>query len=179
MPEHPVYVFEKPTPVYNAGLGRWSRMAPQTHRLNEGNRDAQTHSRFRQQFAMNSLFAICLMLLPLKAQKIDHDRLIRVLCSVEGGKNSDMGGAMHLSYSAWTQHTRHPYQLSKTPAYARNIASIHLAWLTRELRESGTEPTIHNLGVCWRRGLTRARELHFSDDYGSRVANLYADPSFK
>ena len=128
---------------------------------------------------MTRILAALLAVLPAMTPKLDHDRLLRVIASVEGGKAGDLGGSMHLSYSSWTQHTKHPYQLSKTESYARNIASIHLSWLIRSLKDIGIEPSAHNLGVAWRRGLSRAQELHFKDEYGTRIENLYLDPSFK
>ena len=128
---------------------------------------------------MKSLIALCLACLPLRAEKLDFNRMVRVQSALEGGKESDLGGPAHISYAAWSDHTRHAYQLSKTKEKAENIYRLHLAWIVNTLEGHGEPPSPHNLAVVWRRGMTEARSRKFRDEYGTRASNLYYDKTFK
>lgn len=105
--------------------------------------------------------------------------MIRVLSHIEGGKCSDWGGAAHMGYAAWTNRTNLAYQLSKNPQKCQEVYELHLGWVVKQLKSHRVKVNAHNVGVVWRRGLTKALEIHFQDEYGTRCQNLMNDPTFK
>ncbi len=130
---------------------------------------------------MKALFAVLLSVLPMKSQPLDYDRMIRVLIAIEGGKwnsNSSPGGAARISYSAWSDRTKHAYQLAMNLTYGMTVYRLHLAWIERTLLADGFNPTVNNVAVVWRRGYAKAKEIGFADEYGDRAENLYTDRSF-
>lgn len=125
-----------------------------------------------------TLAALLRAVIPASAQEVDPARMVSVLVAIEGGKWSDEGGAAHLSYSAWTQHSRSSYQLSRTEERARVIYRIHLMWILQQLRTLKVAVTPENAAICWRRGFTEAIRLNWQDEYGRRAANLYLANDF-
>lgn len=113
------------------------------------------------------------------AQEVDPTRMIAVLAALEGGKWSDEGGAAHLSYSAWTQHSRSSYQLSRTEERARVIYRIHLAWILAQLKRDGAAVTPENCALAWRFGVEGSKQRNYHGDYGRRAQSLYSDSTFK
>lgn len=120
-----------------------------------------------------------LSLLPAHSQEVDPARMIAVLAVLEGGKWSDEGGAAHLSYSAWTQHSRSSYQLSRTEERARVIYRIHLAWILAQLKRDGAAVTPENCALAWRFGVEGSKQRNYHGDYGRRAQSLYSDSTFK
>lgn len=131
--------------------------------------------------AMKSLLAILLLAGPAHAASptIDNERMVRVLVEIEGGKWTDFGGAAHMGFSAWSQHSAHAYQLSTHREYAMPEYLRHIEWTVKWLKVYGVPPTPKNVALVWRFGMDGAKRRAWRGDYGDRSAALYADTSFQ
>jgi hypothetical protein len=117
-------------------------------------------------------FSATVILAAAPAPAIDDARFFAVIGQLEGHAWTDPGGALALSRSAWSQHTRLPYRYASFPDFALPVAERHLTWLARSLVEFGRTPSVHNLAGCWRYGLDRWIK-GASADYANRAHLLY------
>lgn len=113
---------------------------------------------------------------------VDYERLVRVLCAIEGGDWTKPGGALQFTHQVWREETRLPYRLSQYEPQAKIIAQIHLSRMAATARRFDVEPTVLLLAGAWKHGLSgsmrRVKENRLSD-YQKRAAALYADPTFQ
>ena len=106
--------------------------------------------------------------------------LLFALASVEtGNKPTAIGpggerSAWQFTPDTWRRHTKLPFRLaSEDPIHAREVAEMHLDYLSAELRARGVDPTPEHLAAAWRYGPASSR-VCAGTDYAKRVARLAA-----
>lgn len=106
--------------------------------------------------------------------------LLFALASVESGNNPTAIGplgersAWQFTAGTWRQHTKLPFRVaSEDPVHAREVAEMHLDYLSAELRTRGVDPTPEHLAAAWRYGPASSR-VCAGTDYAKRVARLAA-----
>jgi hypothetical protein len=106
--------------------------------------------------------------------------LLFALSSVETGNNPTAIGpggersAWQFTADTWRRHTKLPFRLaSEDPVHAREVAEMHLDYLSAELRTRGVDPTPEHLAAAWRYGPASSR-VCAGTDYAKRVARLAA-----
>lgn len=111
----------------------------------------------------------------------DNERFLAAIVQVEGHKWSDAGGAYAIQPDTWRDHSKRPYAFASQPIYARDVADLHIAWLSRTLRAHDYPVNAYTLACCWRFGFVgftqRIRHGGVAIEYGERVWNLYHDKS--
>ena len=104
--------------------------------------------------------------------------LLFALASVEtGGDATAIGSggersAWQFTPETWARHSRLPFLFaSSDPVAARQVAELHLAYLTAELHRRHLAPSDEYLAAAWRYGPASAR-ICAGTDYAVRVARL-------
>lgn len=111
---------------------------------------------------------------------LDLPRLLRCIEAVEGNPWWRPGGRYGFTEGTWRDYSQYPYRMAQRPERANEVATTVLLDTLRRMNNDRINPTIHLLAVRWRWGYQgMIHRLHRHDDYGSRVANLYHDPSFR
>ena len=106
--------------------------------------------------------------------------LLFALASVETGNKPDAIGpggersAWQFTADTWRRHTTLPFRFASVDrVQAREVAEMHLDYLTDELRARGVDPTPEHLAAAWRYGPASAK-VCAGTDYAKRVARLAA-----
>ena len=104
--------------------------------------------------------------------------LLFALASVESGNQPTALGphgersAWQFTAETWARHTRIPFlYASSDRTHAREVAELHLAYLTTELAKRHIAPTPEHLAAAWHYGPASARICR-DTDYSRRVARL-------
>jgi hypothetical protein len=104
--------------------------------------------------------------------------LLFALASVESGNQPTAIGpsgersAWQFTPETWARHTRVPFlYASSDRTHAREVAELHLAYLTTELAARHIAPTPEHLAAAWHYGPASARICR-DTDYSRRVARL-------
>lgn len=123
---------------------------------------------------------------------IDENKLLRALAEIESGNQDDAIGpcgeisAYQLMKYNWRKHTSLPYSYASNRVIAREVARKHLRAVKADMlaaRPDMTDEMLNNpflLGIAWKYGPRGIKPLTDAKiDYGSRVSNLYGDPSLR
>lgn len=104
--------------------------------------------------------------------------LLFALASVESGNDPAAIGphgersAWQFTRDTWHRHTRTPFLFASSDrTQAREVAELHLAYLTEELERRHIATTDYHLAAAWHYGPDSAR-ICAGTDYAKRVARL-------
>ena len=111
---------------------------------------------------------------------LDVPRLLRCIEAVEGNPWWKPGGRYGFTEGTWRDYSRYPYRMAQRPERATEVATTVLLDTLRRMTNDRINPTVYLLAVRWRWGYQgMISRLHKNDDYGTRVSNLYHDPSVR